>query len=174
MRARFHPVALTGDIRQAFLQVRIREEDKDAMRFHWITDLQSRRVETLRFTRALFGLAPFLFLFGGVIKQHLETCRAEFPDLVREIEKSLYVDDIISGGPTVQAAREVKAGAINVFGQASFKLHSNVPEMESPSDSLSGDTTFAKEQLGEPQEGGGSILGLSWNKRRHYRSQVPN
>ena len=169
VRARFHPVALTGDIKQAFLQVRIREEDRDAMRFHWITDLQSRRVETLRFTRALFGLAPSPFLLGGVIKQHLETCRAEFPDLVRQIEKSLYVDDLISGGPTVQAAGEVKAGATNVFGQASFKLHkwhSNVPEVESPSESLSGDTTFAKEQLGAPQEGGGSILGLSWNKRQ--------
>ena len=99
VRARFHPVALTGDIKQAFLQVRIREEDRDAMRFHWITDLQSRRVETLRFTRALFGLAPSPFLLGGVIKQHLEACRTENPDLVREIEKSLYVDDLISGDP---------------------------------------------------------------------------
>ena len=169
MRVRFHPVALTGDIKQAFLQVRIREEDKDAMRFDWITDLQSRRVETLQFTRALFGLGPSPFLLGGVIKQHLETYRAEFPDLVRQIEKSLYIDDLISGVPTVQATREVKAGASNVFGQASFKLHkwhSNVPEVESPSESLSGDTTFAKEQLGAPQEGGGSILWLSWNKRQ--------
>ena len=69
----------------------------------------------------------------------------------------------------MQASREVKAGATNVIGQASFKLHkwhSNVPEMESPGESLSGDTTFAKEQLGAPQEGGGSILGLSWNKRQ--------
>lgn len=31
VRARFHPVILTGDIKQAFLQVRIREEDRDAM-----------------------------------------------------------------------------------------------------------------------------------------------
>lgn len=169
VRARFHPVALTGDIKQAFLQVRIREEDRDAMRFHWITDLQSRRVETLRFTRALFGLAPSPFLLGGVIKQHLEACRTENPDLVREIEKSLYVDDLISGGPTVKAALEVKAGVTHVFNQASFKLHkwhSNVPAVESPGDPLSEDTTFAKEQLGAPQEGGGSILGLPWNKRQ--------
>ena len=89
VRARFHPVALTGDIKQAFLQVQIREEDRNAMRLHWITDLQSSRVEILRLTRALIGLAPSLFLLGRVIKQHLEACRAEVPDLVREIEKSL-------------------------------------------------------------------------------------
>ena len=115
VRARFHPVALTGDIKQAFLQVRIREGDRDAMRFHWITDLQYRKVEILRFTRALFGLAPSPFLLGGVIKQHLDACRAEFPYLVREIEKSLYVNDLISSGPTVQAARELKARATHVF-----------------------------------------------------------
>ncbi|XP_068692649.1 uncharacterized protein [Montipora foliosa] len=57
VRVRFQPVALTGDMKQAFLQVRIREEDRDALRFHWISDLETRRVEVLRFTRALFGLA---------------------------------------------------------------------------------------------------------------------
>ena len=169
VQAHFRPVALTGDVKQAFLQVRIHEGDRGAMRFHWITDLQSRKVEILRFTRALFGLAPSPFVLGGVIKQYLDACRAEFPDQVREIEKSLYVDDLISGGPTVQAARELKAGATHVFGEASFKLHkwhSNFPEVESPGESLNGDTIFAKEQLGTPQEGEGSILGLPWNKRQ--------
>jgi hypothetical protein len=32
VRGRFHPVALAGDLKQAFLQVRIREEDRDVMR----------------------------------------------------------------------------------------------------------------------------------------------
>ena len=124
-------------------------------------------METFRFTRALFGVAPSPFLLAGVIKQHLETCRAKFPDLIREIVKSLYVDDFVSGGPTVREAQEIKAGAIDVFGQASIKLHkwhSNVPELEAPEDSMSEETTFAKEQLGTPKAGGGSILGLTWNK----------
>ena len=39
VRVRFQAVALTGDMKQAFLQVRIREEDRDALWFHWIRDL---------------------------------------------------------------------------------------------------------------------------------------
>ena len=31
VRARFQPVALTGDMKQAFLQIGIREEDKDTL-----------------------------------------------------------------------------------------------------------------------------------------------
>ena len=80
---RFQPVAQTGDMKQAFLQVRIREEDRDALRFHWISDLETRRVEVLRFTPALFGLAPSPVLLGGVIQQHLEACRATFPRLIQ-------------------------------------------------------------------------------------------
>ena len=106
VHARFHPVLTTNDMKQAFLQVRIRIQDRDAMRFHWIADLETRRVETLRFTRALFGLSSSPFLLGGVIKQHLENCRKAHPELVNEIEKSLYVDDLINSGPTVEAAKQ--------------------------------------------------------------------
>ena len=79
VRGRFHPVAVTGDLKQAFLQVRIRKEDRDVLRFHWFTDLQYKTIVTLRFTRALFGLAPSPFLLGGVIQQHLEKSRSDHP-----------------------------------------------------------------------------------------------
>ena len=58
-------MALAGDLKQAFLQDRIREEDRDVMRFHWVEDLKTKEVITLRFTRALFGLSPFPFLLGS-------------------------------------------------------------------------------------------------------------
>ena len=34
VRGRFNPVAITGDLQKAFLQVRVKEIDRDAMRFH--------------------------------------------------------------------------------------------------------------------------------------------
>ena len=108
IRAPFHSVLTTGDMKQAVLQVRIREQDRDVMRFHWITDSVTRRLETLRFTRALFGLAPSTFLLGGVIQQHLENFREQYPKVVEEIKRSLYMDDLVSGGPTTPTARQVK------------------------------------------------------------------
>ena len=38
----FHAVALSGDIRKAFLQARIREQDRDALRFHWLDGKNQR------------------------------------------------------------------------------------------------------------------------------------
>ena len=46
LRGRFHSVAITGDIHKAFLQVRIQEEDGDALRFHWLDSKEPLRVRT--------------------------------------------------------------------------------------------------------------------------------
>ena len=167
VRGRFYAVAIAGDIRKAFLQVRIREEDRDALRFHWISTEHPEQVRTLRFTRALFGLGPSPFLLGGVIQHHLNICRPDYPETVPEIERGLYVDDLLSGGQTVEKAREIKDTAREIFGKASFQLHkwnSNTRELE-VTDAVDdeGGVTYAKEQLGaKPGECG--LLGLRWNK----------
>ena len=151
VRGRFNPVAITGDIKKAFLQVRIRPEERDALRFHWLKNVESKEVETLRFTRALFGLGPSPFLLAGVIEQHLDAWSHKQPKIVREIKKSLYVDDLISGGSTTSKAREMKIAATEIFADAAFELHkwhSNVPELAPIETDQSADQTFAKQQLG--------------------------
>ena len=94
VRGRFYPIALAGDLRQAFLQVRIRPEDRDVLRFHWLSRKDPQLVCALRFTRVLFGLAPSPFLLGGVIQHHLNSCRDKQPERVEDIEHELYVDDL--------------------------------------------------------------------------------
>ena len=54
VRNRIYPVAIAGDLVKAFLQVKIQENERDVMRFHWYKDLNARVVE---------------------VKQHLENCR---------------------------------------------------------------------------------------------------
>ena len=92
LRGRFNPVAITGDLQKAFLQVQVRECDRDAMRFHWRRDEHSP-LETLRFTRALFGLTPSPFLLRGVIEAHLSNWEEREPEVVAKIRRELYVDD---------------------------------------------------------------------------------
>ena len=164
VRGRFHSVAFAGDMRQAFLQVRIREGEREALRFHWLHDLHSTQVQVFRFTRALSGLAPSPFLLGGVIEQHLDSWSERLPQSVSEILRSLYVDDHISGGPTVTKAKELKRDVVTIFSDAELhKWHSNVPELEeNPRDCINdSDDTYAKQQLGANVSGEGSkLLGI--------------
>ena len=69
IQQRGYPVILAGDIRKAFLQIRIHESERDALRFLWRADAHSE-IETYRFTRVLFGLAPSPFLLGGVLERY--------------------------------------------------------------------------------------------------------
>ena len=85
VRNRFHPVAISGDLKQAFLQVRIWEPDRDVMQFHWYKDLKTKEIEALHFTQAFLGLAPSPFLLGGDLREHLKLCRERFPAEVEEI-----------------------------------------------------------------------------------------
>jgi len=73
VRQSFFPVAIFGDIQKAFLQIRIKEQERDALGFHWRVNGNSD-VETYMFTPALFGLTCSLF-FLGVIEQHMEMQR---------------------------------------------------------------------------------------------------
>lgn len=68
-----------------------------------------------------------------MIQHHLRICRPDYPETVLEIERGLYVDDLLSGGQTVEKAREIKDTAREIFGKASFQLHkwnSNAREVE--------------------------------------------
>ena len=159
IRGRFNPIAITGDIKKAFLQVRIRPEERDALRFHWYNNTEIKEVETLRFTRALFGLGPSPFLLGGVIESHLDTWSLKQPEIVGEIKKNLYVDDLISEGTIVSKAREMKNSATESFA-----------ELESTESNPTADQTFTKQQLGASTGGESSLLGLKWNKLRDLLS----
>ena len=108
VRNRFHPIAVAGDMRKAFLQIRVKEAEHSALRFHWIKDKSTEELEVLRFTRVVFGLAPSPFLLNAVIQQHLESMQSEYLETVQEIKNSLYVDDLITGDTTVEGAQQLK------------------------------------------------------------------
>ena len=100
--------------------LRIQEGDRDAMRFHWLSYPHTRKVEILRFTRALFGLSPSPFLLARVIREHLQQYRESRSDVVSEIEESLNVDDRIRSAHTIP---QLKQSAIQILGDAKFALH---------------------------------------------------
>ena len=57
----------------------------------------------------------------------------KYPEFVAEIRRSLYVDDLQTGGQTVKQASERKEKANEIFNDATFNLHkwnSNAEELE--------------------------------------------
>ena len=177
LRERLQPIALCADLKQAFLQIRIKEEDRDVLRFHWMKDRDPKQRAVYRFTRALFGLNQSPFLLQGTINHHLEESNICDKRTVEKIKRDTYVDDIISGDETMSECRKLKENLINLFGDATFTLHkwhSNVAEYEMQADESPQEvTTYAKQQLEnqyEEHQAVTTILGLRWNKRQDQLS----
>ena len=78
---------------------------------------------------------------------------------------------MINGGPTVEAAKQVKETSTEVFSQGGFTLHkwhSNAAELDAVSTNQISETqeTYAKQQLGVPQRGKGALPRVPWDKEK--------
>jgi hypothetical protein len=160
------PILLAGDIKQAFLQIVIREIKRDVMRFLWINDLQRKDMMVYLMTRAMFGLGPSPFLLGGTLNVHLEKYAQQYPQCIEEFSEGTYYDDKNIGGDIVEETKVLKEQAKEILSEGSFvlhKWHSNAVELES--DIVEdGESTYAKETLGtKPSDT--KLLGLGWNKK---------
>ena len=141
------------------------------LRFPWGKNEMSP-LETLRFTRVLFGLTPSPYLLQGVIETLLDNWSKDYPEEVEHLRRSMYVDDLLSGGLTVEQAEARKEVAKEVVQDATFDLHkwsSNVPQLEADNGKQEKEhsvkQSFAKSQLMvKPREM--KLLGLKWDKLR--------
>ena len=94
LRFRLNEVALVGDIESAYLQILIKEKDRDFLRFLWFKDVEhdDYTIVKMRFARVLFGLTPSQFLLSSVLRKHAESYND--PKFLQNILEAFYVDDL--------------------------------------------------------------------------------
>ncbi|XP_066958114.1 uncharacterized protein [Macrobrachium rosenbergii] len=136
LRFRRWKVALTADITKAFLQIKVRREDRDVHRFF----LKKKDiVKHFRFVRVPFGNKSSPFLLNATLKFHLK----KYPpsEVVSELLENLYVDDWLSGAdsPAEACARFDEAcGMLKKAGMSLSKCTSNYKTLPMTEDSIIG------------------------------------
>ena len=98
IRSRLRPILLCGDIEKTFLQIRIRESERNLLRFHWGKNQEPSVIEINRFTRILFGLTQFLFILEGALKEHFDNYKYEYQNVIETIKNDMYFDDLAPKG----------------------------------------------------------------------------
>ena len=188
LRFRIHRVALIGDIEKAFLMVGINESDRDVLRFLWVDDVSANDPKTvvLRFTRVVFGVSSSPFLLNATLQHHLSQYQERDPQFVKLLHDSLYVDDIVTGGPNEEAVYELylkikirlAEGGFNArkFASSSPALMEEIKKKENREESASvheasgsvssdGDS-YAKSTLNSASVSPDKVLGIPWNMQR--------
>ncbi|GFR26109.1 integrase catalytic domain-containing protein [Trichonephila clavata] len=123
---RLNTIAITTDIERAFLQISLRDEDRDAVRFLF-PELESNQTnpykfQVYRFKRVMFGVNVSPFLLSAAIKYHIEKYREQYPAATEMRDTCLYVDDVISGAENISQALKLSKDADTIMKSASMTL----------------------------------------------------
>ncbi len=107
---RLHEVALSADIKSAYLQIGINEADRDALRFLWVKDLSQgldakENLWYLRFARVPFGVNASPFLLNMVLQEHIQKDTTH--ELSQITKQTFYVDNFLTSVKTPTKALQV-------------------------------------------------------------------
>ena len=121
---RRNAVGITADIEKAFLMVSIKKRERDMLRFLWFEDPFAKKPEIaeFRFNRLVFGLRLSPSILGATIKHHLHLYKQSEPEMAEMLEKSLYVDDLITGTETDEEAIDVYKKSKQIMADGGFNL----------------------------------------------------
>ena len=125
IKFRCHKIGIIADIEKAFLSVGIKDEDRDALRFLWVTnpdDMENPQIRRMRFTRVSYGVICSMAQLDGVIFHHLQKCEERYEDTVNRIRESLYIDDVPAGADNDDDGRVFYKEAKEVFLEAGMNL----------------------------------------------------
>ncbi|GFX59555.1 integrase catalytic domain-containing protein [Trichonephila clavipes] len=171
---RLNAIAFCSDIKQAFLQICLANEHKDAIGFLWSDDepcVHKRpKLQVYRFSRVNFGVSSSPILLAATIRHHVEKCKHEFPDTVEILDRSFYVDDLISGGNEFEEALETSRRAKNILEAAGMDLRKWITNDANLIEQWKKENFYVHPvhetvSLGANET---KVLGLSWNTNEDY------
>ncbi|KAK0415379.1 hypothetical protein QR680_011915 [Steinernema hermaphroditum] len=157
LRFRTGSIALVGDVEKAFLQVKLLESERDAVRFLWVKNTNlpptGRNLVIYRYRCVPFGINASPFLLGATIAHHLSQC--EDQTLAKKIVENTYVDNLILTCNTVDEAADLYAKSKREFSA----LRMNLREFMSNDNLVLEKIAFEdRSENAQPK-----ILGTQWN-----------
>ncbi|GFT19394.1 uncharacterized protein NPIL_29141 [Nephila pilipes] len=123
-----------------------------------------------RFNRVNFGVSSSPFLLAATIRNHIEKYKHEFPDTVELLDRSFYVDDLISGGNEFEEALQTSRRAKYVMEAAGMDLRKWITNDTNLMEQWKKEN-FDVHPVHETVSLGANetkVLGLSWNSHEDY------
>ncbi|XP_059223173.1 uncharacterized protein LOC131996978 [Stomoxys calcitrans] len=151
-----------GDIQKMYRQILVHPQDRAYQRILF----QNQSAEPIRdyhLNTVTFGIncAPFLAI--RTLLQLASDSETEFPKVASILRKETYVDDILSGGFTIEETIEARNDLIAVLKSAGFplkKITANAPELLSH---LPPEDLYDMDLLKLYESSSTKTLGIKWN-----------
>ncbi|XP_065085825.1 uncharacterized protein LOC135707839 [Ochlerotatus camptorhynchus] len=163
LRFRLHPVAVTGDIREMFHQVLIREEDQRYQCFYWLDKEGRLGVYAMRVMT--FGACCSPSSAQYVKNINAERFNSDYPAAYEAITKSHYVDDMLisvaSDEEAIQTAKDVR----HVHAQGGFEIRNWISNSKRVTSAMQERSTEEKSLDISSELSTEKVLGMWWNTK---------
>ncbi|XP_044264765.1 uncharacterized protein LOC123011414 [Tribolium madens] len=132
VRFRFHSHVLIADIRQMFRQILILPEHRHFQKILW-RFAPTDPIQEFQLNTVTYGIACSPYSAIRVIKRLAESdTESAFPQASRILSEDIYVDDIITGCPSIEEGLQIRNELITLLDRGGFQLRkwaSNAPEL---------------------------------------------
>ncbi|XP_050306312.1 uncharacterized protein LOC126743324 [Anthonomus grandis grandis] len=139
LRFREYKLGVIADIRKAFLQISVHENDRDFLRFLWEDDQHNEVV--FRFRRVVFGVNSSPFLLGVTLEYHLEQflrkgdrSSSYSRDTIERLRHSFYVDNCVTSVPDGDTLAIFIRESVAIMAEGQFELrgweHTRIRNLE--------------------------------------------
>ncbi|XP_059050188.1 uncharacterized protein LOC131845171 [Achroia grisella] len=187
MRWRSYPVCLTADIIKMYRMIKIAEEDNDYQRIIWRENINDE-IKDYKLLTVTFGTSSAPFLAVRALNQVAYDEGERYPLAAARVAKKFYMDDLMTGGETVQECLQIYHEMNELLMKAGFKLQKwnsnkdeimeviqNDKEREGREKEIS-NTDTKIENIEIKTDNTINILGLTWNRNRdefQYSVKLP-
>ena len=120
VRFRFFKIAMSADISKMYRQVELNRPDRDFHRILWRSN-SMQPVQTLRMTRVTYGNAAASYHSIRALTECANQPNVS-NDVQEAIRRDFYVDDILTGAPSVEQAKDLQKGLISALERNKFEL----------------------------------------------------
>ena len=120
IRARISTHLLLVALKTAFLQIRIKQEDRDTFRF--LFNINGRE-EHLCFARVPFGAEAIPFMLGATQQHHFNQQSQAYEEMIELLEGNTYVDNLMKTGSDIRELSRFREEAIEILESKKFPVH---------------------------------------------------
>ncbi|XP_025829218.1 uncharacterized protein LOC112904129 [Agrilus planipennis] len=121
IRFRKHSIVLTGDIEKMYRQVLVQEDQRNLQIILWRSN-PSSKIQYFRLNTLTYGTASASYLSTRCIKELANIYADSNPKVSATIYKDFYVDDLVTGGQTVEEVQQIKSEITDILNSGGFHL----------------------------------------------------
>lgn len=169
LRFRWHKVVFTADVKQMYRQILVPPEDAEYQRILWRPSA-NEPVGDYRLLTVSYGVSSAPYQALRTIAQLAKESAVKCPSGSGVLDRDIYVDDVVSGAPSVEQARDLRSELSAILASGGFHLRkwtSNCQDFfdDIPSTDLYSEDFREFNSIGDVPL---KILGLSWLPRTDY------